>query len=111
MRQRQAQQESETMHVLDISGPILPHVVHYLKSLLAMRTQDGHFKLMFSTLDGTVPFSDYRCSQTEEAPSVFGQQSLSDCGLLSEVLEEMCSQQQGTVLHEVQIKGGKYCWS
>jgi len=110
-RQRQAQLESQAIHVLDISGPVLPHTVHYLNRLITMRVQNAQFDMKFSTVMDTVPFSDFKCSPAEEAPSAFGQQSLSDCGLLQDVLEKMCSQQQGTVLQEVHSKDGQYCWS
>lgn len=44
------------VHILEISGPVLPHHVHQIRKVLE-RTQKGEFTLTFNTHEPTVPFN------------------------------------------------------
>ncbi|XP_061176544.1 protein downstream neighbor of son homolog [Saccostrea echinata] len=44
------------VHILEISGAVLPHHVHHIRKVLE-RTQKGEFTLTFNTHEPTVPFN------------------------------------------------------
>lgn len=44
------------VHILEISGPVLPHHVHQIRKVFE-RTQKGEFTLTFNTHEPTVPFN------------------------------------------------------
>ena len=44
------------VHILEITGPVLPHQIHRIRKVLE-RTQQGEFTLTFNTHEPTVPFN------------------------------------------------------
>ncbi|GAB6025316.1 hypothetical protein CHUAL_010731 [Chamberlinius hualienensis] len=105
MRHRQ----SDKFHTLDITGPILPHTVHYLYNLLKSRSPSGDFELMLSTVNESASFSnvDQHIQLQSTAPPVFSQQGLNDCGLEADVLQTMCLPTKTLVLSHIKIEKGQ----
>ena len=57
------------VHILEVGGPVLPHHVHTMSSLL-QNTQHNNFTLTFNTHEPTYPFNIKCSSQNEDTPDV-----------------------------------------
>jgi len=75
-------------HSVELTGPILPHMVQGLARLAANTTST--FSTALNTLEETSAFSLYHSKDTE-APSAFATASLDDCGLDQEMLKTFCA--------------------
>eukprot|EP00092_Neocalanus_flemingeri_P011288 GFUD01012165.1.p1 GENE.GFUD01012165.1~~GFUD01012165.1.p1 ORF type:complete len:545 (-),score=169.58 GFUD01012165.1:260-1894(-) len=75
-------------HSVELTGPILPHMVQGLSRLAATTTNS--FGVGLNTLEETNSFSLYH-SKDAEAPSAFATASLDDCGLDPEILKTFCA--------------------
>jgi len=76
-------------HSVELTGPILPHMVQGLTRLAANTTSS--FATIVNTLEETAPLSLFQPTETESAPSAFATASLDDCGLDPEVLQTFCA--------------------
>jgi len=76
-------------HSVELTGPILPHMVQGLTRLAANTT--NNFTVTLNTLEESAAFSLYQSKETELAPSAFATASLDDCGLDPEVLQTFCA--------------------
>ena len=79
-------------HSVEVSGPIMPHMVQALTKLAAS-TKLG-FSLALNTLEETVSFSMFQpgpATDNQAAPSAFATASLDDCGLEPELLKVFCA--------------------
>lgn len=79
-------------HTVEVSGPVMPHMVQALTKLATSTNTD--FTVALQTLEETVSFSMYQGTETENeasAPSAFATASLDDCGLQSEMLKVFCA--------------------
>merc|ERR1719402_1793385 len=76
-------------HSIELTGPILPHMVQGLTRLAANTTSS--FATIVNTLEETAPLSLFQPTETESAPSAFATASLDDCGLDPEVLQTFCA--------------------
>lgn len=119
VRQSVVKVDMENFHSVEVRGPILPHAVQNLCSLLEQSLDE--FTATFAVLDSTRPFSlvtgltvdnleineslegmkspekSNECSSSVRipggkacVPTVFGKENLSDCGLQPSVLERFC---------------------
>lgn len=57
------------VHILEVGGPVLPHHVHTMSSLL-QNTQHNNFTLTFNTHEPTHPFNIKCSSQNEDTPDI-----------------------------------------
>jgi len=76
-------------HSVELTGPLLPHMVQGLTRLAA--GQSSNYSLNMNTLEETVSFSMYQGEDNQSAPSAFATASLDDCGLESEILKVFCA--------------------
>ncbi|GLV38678.1 humpty dumpty [Carabus blaptoides fortunei] len=96
---------------IELAGPILPHTLHNLYSLLP---KDTSVTATFANIPSTAPFSKVKISQTAVKEGddvdniagsvVFGQENLSDCGLNKEILKHFCSANPQHVQHYDSLK-------
>lgn len=77
------------LHTVEVSGPIMPHMVQALTKLAATTKTD--FSVALRTLEETVSFSMFQGVERESVPSVFATTSLDDCGLEAETLKVFCA--------------------
>ncbi|XP_049839001.1 protein downstream neighbor of son homolog [Schistocerca gregaria] len=134
VRQSVVKLEGSTYHSVELRGPILPHVLHDLCSILQHTHEE--FSVTFAHIEQTRAFTmAAKTEQPEEsvleqgintssevspsksaistcpvtptkAPSAFGQENLSDCGLQPSVLQNFCCADPESV--EL-LDGLKYC--
>lgn len=92
LKQTSSTYNGETIFSLDISGPILPSAVKGLSEFFR-ETQGGNFKSNLITHEPTALFSLATAKAKTGARmfSVFATESLKDCGLKSELVNEFCS--------------------
>merc|ERR1712098_605439 len=76
-------------HSVELTGPVLPHMVQALTRLAA--GQSSSFSVNMNTLEETVSFSMYHGEENQSAPSAFATASLDDCGLEAEILKVFCA--------------------
>ncbi|PNF32675.1 Protein downstream neighbor of son-like protein [Cryptotermes secundus] len=118
VRQSVVKVDMENFHSMELRGPILPHALQNLCSLLEESLDE--FSATFANLESTRPFSlvtnvtvdnpetneSVDCMKSPEksssystsvqtpskafVPAVFGKENLSDCGLQPSVLERFC---------------------
>jgi len=87
-------------HSVELTGPVLPHMVQGLARLAASSTST--FTTTINTLEETAALSLYYPKESELAPSAFATASLDDCGLDPEVLQTFCARsKQGEGDHVV----------
>ena len=79
----------QAQYSVEVTGPILPHMVQGLTKLASKASQ--HYAVSLHTLEETVSFSMYEGEDTQAAPSAFGTASLDDCGLQPDMLKVFCS--------------------
>jgi len=76
-------------HSVELTGPILPHMIQGLTRLAATATTG--FSAVLNTLEETNSFSLFHSKEKEMAPSAFATASLDDCGLEEEMLKTFCA--------------------
>lgn len=96
------------VHILEIAGPILPHHVHTLSSLL-QRTQSSDFSLTFNTHEPTYPFN-INCA-SEDSSSVINRQVLDMEGSVYDSFFSCKSiAERLTSIHELSCDDRGYTW-
>jgi len=106
VRQGLLKQDGESMYSLEVQGPILPHSVVSLMSLL----QTGDYKCVSSVVPSTKPLADFQ-SENSSGASAFGKENLSDCGLDGKALDLFCSSQPyPTTTNEINFNNGSFCF-
>lgn len=101
VRQGLLKQDGETLHSVEVQGPILPHSAVSLMKLL----QTSDYSALFTSLSSSKPFADFQ--SLTAATSAFGKESLSDCGLDRTSLDLFCSS-QSHLTSEVRFQGGSF---
>ncbi|KAG1680278.1 Protein downstream neighbor of son [Nymphon striatum] len=90
-RQAYLKQDKNKYHAIQLSGPLMPHIMYSLCDLFK-NSQDGQFSAIFGTLDQTAPFTLFNSKQPNSpAPPIFAQENLTDCGLPSNLLSAFCA--------------------
>ncbi|XP_037793098.1 protein downstream neighbor of son homolog [Penaeus monodon] len=110
-------QEGDMHHSMEVSGPILPHTVHQLCSLLSLATDS--YTLSLVPVPSTLPFSQHSHHDATAAPQAFAQEGLVDCGFDASVRSLICTprraEQEETDLpstyREVTYKDKKFTWT
>lgn len=83
----------EKIHIMEVSGPLLPSMVMRLCALL-QETQEGNFRAAFLSVDNTTPFTLFNnvLDKNDNISSLpFGTENLKDCGLPNRLLCDLCS--------------------
>ncbi|KAG8237110.1 hypothetical protein J437_LFUL008162 [Ladona fulva] len=104
--------EGESFHSVEMRGPILPHSVHSLTSLLS--ASNPTFSATFANVNSTKAFSMAKVSNTGAVPStasVFEKESLSDSGLMSGALEAFCCPSNSFTLDNLKFSDSVYSWT
>ncbi|XP_022248639.1 protein downstream neighbor of Son-like isoform X1 [Limulus polyphemus] len=116
VRQSWIKQGTSDLQMIEISGPILPSALHGLCSLLQSTQEE--FSAHLATHELTIPFNGAFSSSSRSGssgpPPVFATESLSDCGLPSDFLELICSENHlADVVGVNVVKFGKglYTWN
>lgn len=98
---------ADKVYTLEVIGPILPHTVQYLATLL-QQVQDNNFTLSSTLLEPTSSFAtDVGPKETSvDPPAAFSQQNLSDCGLWPNVLQQMCARRSTKYVQKIRLRNG-----
>ncbi|KAF0306938.1 Protein downstream neighbor of son [Amphibalanus amphitrite] len=113
VRHGTVQQARQTLHSFELAGPVMPHAVAGLVRLV--RSSHDQFTVSLSGVRGGEALSRLPAPGPLAAPSVFGQQGLSDCGLEPDLVETLCQPPPAegaptAVLREVTCQEGLYTW-
>lgn len=96
LKQQSSKSSLVEVSSLEVTGPIMPHNVHSLCSLLR-RTQEGSFHMALSNHEATAPFTSCTCSTNEksEVRDAGGDERLkamrTNCGLSKRQVEYLAS--------------------
>lgn len=112
VRQSKVHNENENYYSLELSGPILPHVVH---NLFAINPPEHSITATFANLNATMPFSKFQNVNTKSdenidqndskfGSAVFGKAGLSDCGLSETIIDRFCSNDDKSIANVECIK-------
>jgi len=111
---------------LDVSGPLMPHHVHGLVTLLNHTQTDGEYSVACGTRTYTAPFNVNRCENLEGArinrdDSVNANgndpgrrdvhHNKQKCGLPADCVRWLASDNCSTTLRQVDAKNESYNWS
>ncbi|KAK0079009.1 hypothetical protein PV326_009006 [Microctonus aethiopoides] len=113
--------DSDKFYSLEIKGPILPHVLPSLCSLIKSSKLE-QFSVSCAQLSSTKSFTEAKhgsdlCTSDEndekKPQSVFGQENLSDCGFNSELLSHFCHPESSRICHVESLKFSNdgYFWT
>ncbi|XP_078040115.1 humpty dumpty isoform X2 [Augochlora pura] len=112
--------ENERYFSLELKGPLLPHVLPSLCSLMKSSQLD-QYSVSCAQLDSTVAFTaakhGFEQSESQEKPNlpqnIFGKENLSDCGFNNELLKHFCNSDSSNIqiLENVKYSNNLYTWS
>lgn len=112
--------DNERYFSLELKGPLLPHVLPSLCSLMKSSQLD-QYSASCAQLDSTAAFTAAKHSseQTEsnEAPkipqNIFAKENLSDCGFNDELLKHFCSSDSShiQIIESIKYSNNLYTWS
>ncbi|XP_068219701.1 protein downstream neighbor of son homolog [Palaemon carinicauda] len=108
-------QDGETHYSMEVMGPVMPHTIHQLTSLLC--TALDEFSFSCAPVISTQSFSKYKHQEDSCAPQAFAQEGLVDCGLDSSVRTLICTPPEPEeselprTYREVTYKAEKFTWS
>ncbi|XP_033230989.1 protein downstream neighbor of son homolog [Belonocnema kinseyi] len=112
--------DNKKFHSLELKGPLLPHVLPSLCSLMKSRERQ-YFSVSCAQLLATTSFSKAKHGQGGAEPrearklpqSVFGQENLTDCGFSKELLEHFCNPDPARiqVLENLKFSNDVYSWT
>ncbi|XP_033340537.2 humpty dumpty [Megalopta genalis] len=112
--------DNERYFSLELKGPLLPHVLPSLCSLMKSSQLD-QYSVSCAQLDSTVAFSAAKHgseqSESDKTPNVpqniFGKENLSDCGFNNELLKHFCNSDSShiQILENVKYSNNLYTWS
>ncbi|XP_045134410.1 protein downstream neighbor of son homolog [Portunus trituberculatus] len=107
-------QGGTTHYSMEVSGPVLPHTVHQLTSLLA-QTVDT-FTLSLVPVPSSLPFTLHTQREATAVPQAFAQEGLVDCGLDASTRQLLCAPAASHpplphTYREVTYQDERYTWS
>lgn len=110
VRQGWVKQNESKLHVVELSGPILPSALHGLCALFGSSQDKGAFSFAAASDPPTAAFSAFQPEAAGSAPAAFATEALKDCGLSPQFVQQMCGRPQGPtpVLCSVRVEGGGY---
>ncbi|EEC18432.1 protein downstream neighbor of Son, putative [Ixodes scapularis] len=109
VRQGWVKQDNREMHMVEMSGPVLPSALQGLCTLFGNTQESGAFSLVTAPHAPTAAFNAFQ-PRTTATPAAFATEALKDCGLPSTFVQQLCSRTEGTVpvLTAVKAEGGRY---
>ncbi|XP_029832896.3 protein downstream neighbor of Son isoform X1 [Ixodes scapularis] len=109
VRQGWVKQDNREMHMVEMSGPVLPSALQGLCTLFGNTQEGGAFSLVTAPHAPTAAFNAFQ-PRTTATPAAFATEALKDCGLPSTFVQQLCSRTEGTVpvLTAVKAEGGRY---
>ncbi|XP_017876475.1 protein downstream neighbor of son homolog isoform X2 [Ceratina calcarata] len=112
--------DNERFFSLELKGPLLPHVLPSLCSLMKS-SQMEKYSASCARLDSTTSFSDvkHEIDQKESSnvlkisENVFGKENLSDCGFTNELVKYFCNPDSTRieVIENIKYSNNLYTWS
>ncbi|XP_076356999.1 humpty dumpty isoform X2 [Tachypleus tridentatus] len=116
VRQSCIRQGMSDLQMIEVSGPVLPSALHGLCSLFQSTQEEfsAHMATHEPTISFNGAFSRSPGSGASGPPPVFAIETLSDCGLPSEFLELICSENHVADvvdLNIVKYRKGLYTWN
>ncbi|XP_042220089.1 protein downstream neighbor of son homolog isoform X2 [Homarus americanus] len=109
-------QDGDVQNSMEVSGPVLPHTVQQLTSLLSMAVDN--FSVSLHSVPSTLPFSQHSHHETMAAPQAFAQEGLVDCGLSATVRHLICVPHKSEgesklplTYKEITFKENKFSWT
>lgn len=112
VRQGWVKQGECRLHVVELSGPVLPSALHGLCTLFGSSQEQGAFSFAAAPDAPTAAFSAFQPPPATAAapPAAFATEALKDCGLPLPFVQQMCGRPQGPtpVLCSVRAEGGSY---
>lgn len=110
VRQGWVKQNESKLHVVELSGPILPSALHGLCALFGSSQDKGAFSFAAASDPPTAAFSAFQPEAVASAPAAFATEALKDCGLSPLFVQQMCSRPRGPtpVLCTVRAEEGGY---
>ncbi|XP_003487471.1 protein downstream neighbor of son homolog [Bombus impatiens] len=112
--------DSEKYFSLELKGPLLPHVLPSLCSLMKS-SQLEQYSASCARLHSTTSFSamknNFEQMELGNIPkipeNVFGKENLSDCGFSSELLKDFCSPNPTNIqiIENIKFSNNSYTWS
>lgn len=99
VRESKVNKDNINFYSLELSGPILPNMIH---NLFALNQPEHSLTATFNNLKYTECFSKVKNTERRSVIDnrgtvVFGKENLSDCGLLPRVLKHFCAPEQDYV--------------
>ncbi|CAN7988572.1 unnamed protein product [Ixodes hexagonus] len=109
VRQGWVKQDKREMHMVEMSGPVLPSALQGLCTLFGNTQEGGSFSLVTAPHTPTAAFNAFQ-PRTTATPAAFATEALKDCGLPSPFVQQLCSRPCDTVpvLTSVKAEGGRY---
>lgn len=109
VRQAWIKQKDTDMHMVEMSGPILPNALHGLCTLFGSTQENGSFSFVAAPDAPTAAFNAFQ-PQPTAAPAAFATEALKDCGLPLPFVQRICGKPDGPepVLTQVQVDDGSY---
>ncbi|XP_076662127.1 humpty dumpty [Halictus rubicundus] len=112
--------DNERYFSLELKGPLLPHVLPFLCSLMKSSQLD-QYSASCAQLDSTTAFTaaKHGSEQTEsdETPkipqNIFAKENLSDCGFNDELLKHFCNSDSShiQIIESIKYSNNLYTWS
>lgn len=109
VRQGWVKQKDTEVHMVEMSGPILPSALHGLCTLFGSSQEKGAFSFVTAPDTPTAAFNAFQ-PQPAAAPAAFATEALKDCGLSLPFVQQICGKPNGPtpVLTHVQVDDGSY---
>lgn len=109
VRQGWVKQNDTELHMVEMSGPILPSALHGLCTLFGSSQDKGAFSFVAAPDTPTAAFNAFH-PQPSAAPAAFATEALKDCGMSLPFVHRMCGKPDGPtpVLTRVQVEDGSY---
>lgn len=109
VRQGWVKQNGTDLHMVELSGPVLPSALHGLCTLFGSSQEKGAFSFVTAPESHTMAFNAFQ-PLPAAAPAAFATEALKDCGLPLPFVQQMCTKPQGPspVLMSVQAEESGY---
>lgn len=109
VRQGWVKQDKRELHMVELSGPVLPSALQGLCTLFGTTQEGGSFSLLTAPHAPTAAFNAYQ-PRMSATPAAFATEALKDCGLPSTFVQQLCSRPDGKspVLTAVKAEAGRY---
>lgn len=103
------QDKGDMLHMLELSGPVLPSALQGFCTLFGATQENGAFTMVTAPHTPTAAFNLLQPHLTT-TPAAFATEALKDCGLSRAFVQQMCARPDDIVpvLTSVKAEGGRY---